>query len=75
MATGTSGRELADDEVTRIHRGTSRYLGEVETIFRAAVVNNPLAENPSTDYFHRPPKQLSQRNAVPSVRCIPIAGG
>src|ERR1700733_877277 len=34
-------RELTDEEVNQIHRETSRYLGEVESVFRAVVVENP----------------------------------
>jgi hypothetical protein len=38
--------ELKDDEVNQIHRETSRYLGEVESVFRAVVVENPWAKKP-----------------------------
>lgn len=42
--TDAFSRELADDETNQIHRETSRYLGEVESVFRAVVVENPWAK-------------------------------
>jgi hypothetical protein len=42
--TGGFSRELTDAEVNQIHRETSRYLGEVESVFRAVVVENPWAK-------------------------------
>jgi hypothetical protein len=41
-------RDLTEDETLQIHRETSQYLGQVESVMRAVVVENPFA-----------PKQLS----------------
>jgi len=36
-------RKLTDDEVLEIHRETASYLGQVEQVIRAVVVENPFA--------------------------------
>lgn len=38
--------ELTDAEASQIHRETSRYFDEVESVFRAVVVENPWAKKP-----------------------------
>lgn len=39
-------RLLTDDEELRIHHETSEYQGQVESVIRAVVVENPFARNP-----------------------------
>jgi len=36
-------RQLTEDEALRVHRETARYLGQVEQVMRAVVVENPFA--------------------------------
>lgn len=36
-------RALSEDETLQIHRETSQYLGQVESVMRAVVVENPFA--------------------------------
>ncbi len=46
--TGGFGRDLTEDEKLQIHRETSQFIGQIESVMRAVVVENPFA-----------PKQLS----------------
>ena len=41
--TGAFGRELSADEVLQIHRETSCFSGEVESVVRAVAIENPFA--------------------------------
>jgi hypothetical protein len=48
-------RELTDDQVLHVHRETTRYVGEIEQVMRAVVVENPFAPQKLPETLFRGP--------------------
>jgi hypothetical protein len=62
-------RDLNDDETLQIHRETSEYMGQVESVMRAVVVENPFAPKKlSPGLFTGPLDEHWQRREDGSVR-------